>query len=99
MRWLSLCAVLCLGCESMRYTQTTPSVRTMSDDPQFGDYYIGADSQFVIADRNEKLRPAADPNRREVMDIWNPPLAWQPSGPALTNDNIANTSNDPLPGN
>lgn len=97
MRWLPLCVLLCLGCESLRYSHTSPSVRTLQDDPSFGDMYFGADSQFVFMAPGEARRPVADTDRREVLDVWNAPIAWEPS--RSTSEEHLATTTEPLPGN
>jgi hypothetical protein len=84
MRYLLLLALLCAGCGTLEFQGTSTSLRTLREDPGFGDLYVGADANFAVVPVGETARPApvttAD---RDPYDIWNTPVTYEPSRPSV----------------
>jgi hypothetical protein len=68
------------GCARFDYTGVSLSARTFHDDPGISDYYVGADAQFVVTDREQENR-RADASvdfgaRHAAVDPASPPIHW-----------------------
>jgi hypothetical protein len=86
MRWLLPLAIVCVGCGSMEYRGVSPSVRSIQEEPSASQVYVGADANFAIIDPAEARRTSRPAEtRREPLDVWNAPIAWEPKGPSVSN--------------
>jgi hypothetical protein len=75
MRYALPLMLLCAGC-GLEYQGASPSLRTMQEDPAFGQYYVGANANFAVTPAGEGARPApVVAGQRNPLDIWNTPVA------------------------
>jgi hypothetical protein len=63
---LLLTVLFLTGCNGLLYRGTSPNVRSFSEDPALGQYYIGFDMEFAVSD------PDADPDHPTVRQASEP---------------------------